>query len=116
METEPGYIFYGCENLTDIYCEALKQPEGWAEHWLDGCNASVHWGRSSIPSAPALGDLGGNGKIDSTDYLLLKRYCLGSFTLTDEQKAVADVNKDGKINAVDYLLVKRHVLGTYKIA
>lgn len=116
MELEPGHIFAGCSNLTDIYCGALKQPEGWAEHWLDGCNAAVHWGRSSIPSVSSLGDLGGDGQIDATDYMLLKRYCLGTFNLTEEQLAVADVNKDGDINALDYMLVKRHVLGTFKIA
>ena len=63
-----------------------------------------------------LGDISDNNEINATDYLLLKRFCLGTFTLTDEQKAVADVNGDGEINALDYMLVKRHVLGTYKIA
>lgn len=62
-----------------------------------------------------LGDINGDGNIDSTDYLLLKRFCLGSRDLTDEQKAVADVNKDGKINSLDYLMLKRHVLETYVI-
>lgn len=67
------------------------------------------------PLAGLLGDLGGNGEIDAADYLLLKRYCLGTFKLTDAQQSVADVNRDGAINALDYLLVKRHVLGTFKI-
>lgn len=62
-----------------------------------------------------LGDLNGNGEIDAADYMLLKRFVLGTFTLTAEQEAAADVNHDGSINAVDYMLVKRHVLGTYVI-
>lgn len=37
-------VFRGCINLTDIYCEHEKQPEGWDRNWLDGCNAKVHWG------------------------------------------------------------------------
>lgn len=64
---------------------------------------------------PSFGDPSGDGKIDSTDYLMVKRFYLGLFKLTDEQKAFADINKDGKVNAVDYLMIKRHVLGTFKI-
>lgn len=63
-----------------------------------------------------LGDLDDNGEVDATDYLLLKRYCLSTFTLSDEQKAVADINGDGDINALDYMMLKRAVLGTYKIS
>lgn len=62
------------------------------------------------------GDVNGDWKIDSSDYLLLKRHVLGSFHLSDAQQVLADVNKDGSIDAVDYMLVKRHVLGTYSIA
>lgn len=115
-------IFDGCEKLTDIYCLAKERPSGWAAGggigiadytWLDGCKATVHWGEA-MPTF-STGDLGGNGEIDATDYLLLKRFVLGTFGLTDAQKQAADVNHDGKINAMDYMLVKRHVLGTYVI-
>ena len=68
------------------------------------------------PVTAMLGDINDNGEVEATDYLLLKRYCLGTFKLTAAQEAVADVNHDGAINALDYMLVKRHVLGTYKIA
>ena len=68
------------------------------------------------PAPAMLGDVDNNGVINSTDYLLLKRYCLKTFRLTDVQLIAADVNKDGTVNAVDYLLVKRHVLGSFKIA
>ena len=67
-------------------------------------------------SVRKLGDLSGDGKINSVDYLLLKRCVLGTFKLTDEQFAAADINRDNKVNSIDYLLLKRHVLGTYKIA
>ena len=61
------------------------------------------------------GDVNNNGEIDSYDYMLLKRSVLGTFKLTEAQKAVADVNHDKDINAYDYMLVKRHVIGTFKI-
>lgn len=61
------------------------------------------------------GDLNGNGEIDATDYIYLKRFVLGSFRLTEEQQKAADVNHDGVVNSLDYIRVKRHVLGTYKL-
>lgn len=61
------------------------------------------------------GDINEDGKIDAVDYMLLKRYVLGTYGIADEKKAVADVNRDRQINAVDYMLLKRHVPGTYKI-
>ena len=67
-------------------------------------------------SATMLGDVNGDWKIDSIDYLLLKRHVLGTYRLTDAQQAVADVSKDGSVSATDYLLMKRHVLGTYRIS
>ncbi len=69
----------------------------------------------SAEPAASLGDLTGDGEINSLDYLLLKRHVLGSFVLSEEQRALADVSHDGEINSHDYLLLKRHALGTYKI-
>lgn len=80
-----------------------------------GSNPDPGPGGDDKPTAK-LGDINGNGQIEATDYLLLKRFVLGTFTLNDEQKKVADVNGDHQINALDYMLLKRHVLGTYKIA
>lgn len=60
------------------------------------------------------GDVTQNGKIDSRDYLLVKRAYFGTITLTDAQMAAADVNQNGKIDARDYLLLKRVYFGTTK--
>lgn len=109
-EMEAG-AFQSCDSLTDIYCEAPEKPAGWSDYWMAEIEATVHWGYKTN-----LGDLDGNGEIDSMDYLMLKRYCLGSLELTEEQKAVSDVNGDGEIDGLDYMMVKRHVLGTYAIA
>ncbi len=37
-------VFQYCDSLTDIYCEAKSKPANWVLHWLDGCDATVHWG------------------------------------------------------------------------
>ncbi len=61
------------------------------------------------------GDISGNGGIDSSDYIMSKRYVLGTFALDEVQIKMGDVNNDGSLNATDYLMLKRHVLGTYVI-
>lgn len=55
-----------------------------------------------------LGDLDGNGKINSTDYVLLKRYVL-EMGVNIEVKA-ADLNGDAKINSADCSLLKQFLL------
>ncbi len=267
------YSFSGCTSLTDIYCEAESQPEGWHETWLEGCTATVHWGygkenedTSSEPEVPkpeeviydiqedtnieiedngafdlgtvvsviktvhdeikdkiivggkdnhvtigqfsgtimdllfdgtikneifdftaekdgvavqpkvpitvdfkipegysdkvsiyylspegnlekinssvdkqkgtvranlehfsyyvlidegdleyTLGDINDNGKIDMTDYILLKRAYFGTYKFTEAQNKVGDINKNNKIDMTDYILLKRVYFGTYKL-
>lgn len=57
-----------------------------------------------------VGDVNLDGKINSLDYLLLKRKVIGTFVLPEDRKPVADINGDGKINSTDYMLLKRAVL------
>ncbi len=62
-----------------------------------------------------LGDINGDGEINEQDYILCKRYVLGTCALSDAQLISADVNLDGDVNGLDYLLLKRHAFGTYTI-
>ncbi|MBO4277036.1 MAG: hypothetical protein J5925_01390 [Clostridia bacterium] len=59
------------------------------------------------------GDINGDGKVNPTDYAMLKRMVLRTYTGTDFQQAGADVSQDGRVNAIDYAMLKRVVLGTY---
>ncbi len=63
-------------------------------------------------SAAVEGDVNGDGKVNVTDYLLVKRCVLGTKTLTSSQKTVADIDKDGDVDSIDYIMLKRMVLGT----
>ena len=62
-----------------------------------------------------MGDINSDGKIDSTDYLLIKRVAFGTYTFTEAMTLAGDINGDVKIDSTDYLLVKRACFGTYKI-
>ncbi|TYQ16976.1 UNVERIFIED_CONTAM: dockerin type I repeat protein [Acetivibrio alkalicellulosi] len=61
---------------------------------------------------PILGDLNDDGVINSTDYILLRRYILGiNNDIPLENKVdVADINGDGKIDSTDCVLLRKYIL------
>lgn len=117
------YVFSVCTDLTDIYCGREAQPQGWDAKWNENCNATVHWGHKAPvqdekppqTSEIYLGDINGNGKIDMTDYILVKRTYFGTFTFDAKQNKAGDVNKNNKIDMTDYILLKRVYFGTYTL-
>lgn len=67
------------------------------------------------PKISEFGDLDGDNKVGSSDYLFTKRSCFGSFQLDALQIARADINKDSKVDSADYVSIKRVAFGTFKI-
>lgn len=61
------------------------------------------------------GDIDGNGKVESKDYIMLKRYVLNTFSLDEKALLRADVDNNGKVVSKDYIILKRAVLGTFTI-
>ena len=51
----------------------------------------------------------GDGKVNATDSVVLKRYLAGWNVACDF--VAADVNSDGKVNATDSTLLARHLAG-----
>lgn len=63
----------------------------------------------TVTAAPQLGDVNGDGYIDSADAMLCLRYSVGlAKELTEEQKRAADVNKDGFVDAGDAIKILRY--------
>ena len=62
-----------------------------------------------------LGDVNGNGEIDSMDYVLLKRAYFGTYDFNEDVKSCADINENGEIDTMDYVLLKRAYFGTYRL-
>lgn len=54
------------------------------------------------------GDVNRNGSLDVGDYILIKRACMGSYTLSDIQTAAADVYGGNGVDSYDYLMIKRY--------
>lgn len=61
------------------------------------------------------GDPSGDGKVNSTDFMQIRRKFLGLVQLDDIKLKAADVNGDGNVNSTDFMQVRRHFLGLYNI-
>ena len=59
------------------------------------------------------GDIDNDNRVGIRDYMLLKRYVLGTFDLSAAELDAADLDSDQIVDAKDYMLLKRLVLGTY---
>jgi hypothetical protein len=62
-----------------------------------------------------VGDVDGNGGIDSTDYMRVKAAFLGEFVLNDTQRKAADVDNGGAIDSTDYMRIKGQFIGAYDL-
>ena len=58
-----------------------------------------------------MGDLSGDGLINSADLLLVRQYLLGSKSLNGVYFYAGDINNDKLINSADLLRVRQHLLG-----
>ena len=56
------------------------------------------------------GDVTGDDKITSLDYINIRKYIMKKLTLNEEEMQGADVNGDGKVTSLDYILVKRYIM------
>ena len=57
------------------------------------------------------GDTDGNGTVDATDYILIKKHFLSLTYLDGAYFAAADTDGNNAIDATDYIMIKRHILG-----
>ena len=56
------------------------------------------------------GDVNGDGKVSSADYVRIKNYILKKVNLTKEQESASDATGDGKTSSADYVRVKNYIL------
>lgn len=69
-------------------------------------------GNSGGNKTKLYGDLDANGRINSSDYAILKRYLLNiidEFPVSNG-KVAADLNADGYVNSTDLALIRRYIL------
>lgn len=73
---------------------------------------ALKFGVEPVVTSFIKGDLNGSGRVDSTDYAMLRRYLLGIISEDSEEfLRAADLNGDKKVNSTDYTLMRRYLLG-----
>ncbi len=87
--------------------------------FCDDCNTIIEIG--TVIYRYVLGDADGNGKIETVDYLILKRIYFGttdinSLECPEYAFARCDINGNGKIDGVDYFILKRACFGYIDLA
>ncbi len=61
------------------------------------------------------GDVDGSGEVDSTDYLLIKKYFIGDLALDSAFLVASDIDCNSIIDSTDYIRIKSYFLGNIDI-
>lgn len=63
------------------------------------------------PPSGTLGDLNGDGEVNSLDFAQLRAHMLGINPLAGTAVINADVNRDEKVDSIDFALIRKYILG-----
>lgn len=99
-------------NEVSLFVEGI-QSSGRAEvskAWFVGIPNQTVNGPTEEPVKVSFGDLNKDGKLNSIDYSILKRYLVGVYELSREELKNADLNLDEKVNSTDYAILRRYLL------
>ena len=64
----------------------------------------------SSPSTYKKGDVNGDGKVNSTDYIIVRKHILKQTKVTGAIFTRADLNNDKKITSLDYIAIRKIIL------
>ena len=70
----------------------------------------------SINASFLAGDVDNNGVVNSLDYVLVRKYILGTRILSDSEQKRADTNYDNIIDSQDYILIRQAIISGKSIA
>lgn len=109
-----GYFYCNGEDLTveEVLADAFANPSLYetAAAGIMGTGNKIYLkdDKSQQLTVVVKGDVNGDGKISTNDYIKIKKSFLGQLTLEGEWFEAGDVNGDGKINTNDYVKIKKH--------
>ncbi len=102
-----------------VECRYVQFRFDSAVNWMMIAELEVYRGIPYAESTPEpegiIGDVNGDEKVDSSDYLIVKRACFETYTLSEDEKRRADINGDDVVNSLDYVFVKRIAFGSYTV-
>lgn len=101
-----GFFYSSIYKTSDMTGQMMM----YSDDQVFNCNnASLKF---KIASSSQKGDVNKDGKINSTDALLVLQSSVGSISLSSEQKTLADVNSDNKVNSTDALKILQYSVGS----
>jgi hypothetical protein len=82
-----------------------------------GTTVNLYNGTERVDSITViiLGDVDGNGLVDTTDYLRAKATFLGTYTMNNVERRAADIDGNGMIDTGDYTKIKNNLLRTQSL-
>ena len=101
--TQAGFTTYTCQHCADQYTADFVDATG--HHYVDG--TCEHCGAAENE----LGDVNGDGFVDTTDAKLIMQCDLGMIDADGMNLSVADVNGDGAVDTTDAKLIMQKDLG-----
>jgi hypothetical protein len=101
-----GLSPYATTSHGGVSCSDYRYPWNRDFEMTFDINVSETWDNIYKP-----GDVTGDGKINVTDYILIRLHILGITQIEGQALAAADVAQNGKIDALDYIAVRLHILG-----
>ena len=108
----------GAYDIAGLWCKHFEVPENIPyQSRIRGERArDYYWPKYGLGYNPtSLGDVNGDGKVDSSDSLLILKYTVGTQKLDSAQLKVADINADKLVNSQDSLIILRCSVGADNI-
>ena len=96
-------MFDTCADGFTIYY--AKGTQGWTTPTWNGYPTQEFEPQSSV------GDLNGDGKINTADAVVILKFAAGMTQLDDALQSAGDVNHDGKVNTADAVMILKFAAG-----
>jgi hypothetical protein len=117
LSTTVDRLMANMENETLQILDPNGQAISGSDVVVTGAKINLYNGSKLVDTVTVsvLGDLDGNGSIDSTDYLRIKAAFLEQYQLSSLEMGSADMDFNNVLDSTDYLKLKDYFLGMSEI-
>ncbi len=113
IDPENAKVYYLSDDGTLTDMNAVYE-NGYFVFTTDHFSYYIIAEEKKTPEYP-LGDANMDNEVNYLDYIVVKRQCMGTYTISDEAIQYADADRSSEVDYMDYIMIKRHCMGTYVI-